>query len=155
MSYHLDSNYKTVLAGIKADLASAIDEKVMRTAGLTAVAVILNRNQQQGKNSDGSKRQSKSSKTVGAYSAGYAKKRRKKGRQIDLVDLTMSGDMLRNFNLIAADKNSAEVGFMTDAASQIAEYNEAYYGEMFILSDSEEMKVMAGAEKEIQAKFKP
>jgi hypothetical protein len=44
---------------------------------------------------------------------------------------------------------------MTDAASQIAEYNEAYYGEMFILSDSEEMKVMAGAEKEIQAKFKP
>jgi hypothetical protein len=154
MAYTIQSNYRQVLAEVKADLTNLIDEKVMRTAGLTVVAIILNRNQQQGKNTDGSKRKSKSSKTTGAYSKGYAKQRRKKGRQIDIVDLTNSGDMLRNFNLISASAKSAEVGFLNDKASQIAEYNEAYYGKMFELSASEEKKVVDGAIKEIEAKLK-
>lgn len=153
MSYTIQSNYHQVLGEVKDQLSNLIDEKIMRTAGLTAVAIILNRNQQQGKNTDGSKRRSKSNKTTGAYSKGYAKQRRKKGRQIDIVDLTASGDTLRNFNVISADKDSAEVGFLNDKANQIAEYNEAYYGQMFHLTDEEEKKVIAGATAEILAKI--
>lgn len=154
MAYTFQSNYKAVLEGIKAELSGLIDEKIMRTAGLTAVAIILNRNQQQGKNSDGSKRKSKSKQTTGAYSKGYAKQRRKKGRQVDIVDLTNSGDMLRNFNVVSANSKSANVGFLNQRASQIAEYNEAYYGEMFHLTQSEEKNVVDGAIQEIMNKLK-
>ena len=153
MSYKFESNAKSVIGELKDKLSNLIDEKVMRTAALTTTAIIINRVQQKGQNADGSQRKSKSAKTTGAYSSGYAKRRRKRGRQIAIVDLTDTGTTLRAFNVLETSPTSAAVGFTSETAAQIAEYNEAYYGKIFELSDAEQNKVIDGAIEEITRKL--
>jgi hypothetical protein len=155
MSYTITGNYKQQLNEVREKIDALSDNaNVLRTAGLTAVAIILNRNQQKGAGSDGRARRSRAKKTTGAYSAGHAKRRRQQGRQIATVDLNFSGDTQRSFDIISANANSVEIGFLNDRAAQIAEYNEAYYGTTYELSAAEEKAVVDGAIEEILNKIK-
>lgn len=154
MAFKVESNHKEVLQELRLKLESLNDnEPILRTAGLSAVAVVLRRNQQKGQNTDGSTRKTKAAKSSGAYSRPYAKKRKAKGRQTAIVDLTMDGDMLRNFNVVSSSPTEVNVGFLTDKQNDKAEYAEAYYGEMFTLSDAEEKLVVDGAVAQILKKL--
>lgn len=112
-------------------------EKIAREAALDVVALISDRVQQRGEKTNGEKITTSSNKTTGAYSKYYGIKRKKSGRETDYIDLTFSGDMMGDF-ITAPIDGGAEVGFKGKLSSDKAEWNEARFGELFSLSDSEQ-----------------
>lgn len=107
-------------------------DKVLRVAANDALVIISDRVQQYGKKTDGS--------LIGGgkYSPGYAKKRKEADRIISHIDLTFNGDMLNdNFTVAPAGINEYEVGFRNKESGDKAEYLEAYFGEIFSMSQSE------------------
>jgi hypothetical protein len=107
-------------------------DKVVRIASLDALVQIVDRVQQKGEKSDGSKIGG------GKYSTGYAAKRKKAGRQTSIIDLTFSGDMFDNFTVSPSGRNEYEVGFRNKESADKSEWMEARFGEIFSLSPSEE-----------------
>jgi hypothetical protein len=150
------------LGGKLLDLESAIGlNKIIRIAALDAVAIISDRVQQRGEKTDGtpiggnknhvaahrnfktgkvfSKRKKTTSRVIVStpYSEDYAIQRIKKGRQVDHVDLTFTGDMLDNFTASPSGENGYEVGFRGQKSADKSKYLEVYFGEIFSLSPSE------------------
>jgi hypothetical protein len=102
-----------------------------------AVGLISMRIQQDGQDAEGDVMTSDSAKTEGAYSKPYARKRKAAGRQIAQVDLTMTGDLMRNFQVIDVSSKEATAGFLASKQGDKAEYLEAYYGPVFGLTKEE------------------
>lgn len=123
-------------------------EIILNGAVFDVFADMKERIQQRGEKSDGGKMRyvPKASKkpsllegaSDSAYSPRYSKKRKKKGRQTDHVDLTMTGDMMdRAFTVIPLSKNEIGIGFQDDENFDKAQFNEERYGKIFMNTDEE------------------
>lgn len=121
----------------------------LRAAALDATVLVAHRVQQQGKNAEGSRMRTRSVLKNGAYSQGHAKRRSERGRQTEHVDLTLEGDLMRNWGPIDITDTSATVGFTDNRQADKAEYLEAYYGPIFELSSDEQEQVAGGLEDNI------
>lgn len=108
--------------------------------GMVAVA---HRIQHEGKNTAGQVMRTKSPRSIGAYSRAYAQYQRlKKGRQTNIVDFTMEGDLMRNYNIIKAEAKEVIVGFLDAGMAEIAGYLEAYFGQAWYLSEAEQKLIV-------------
>jgi hypothetical protein len=117
-------------------------DRVIRVAAFDAWVRITDRIQQLGLKTDGT--------PIGKYSIGYAAKRKKEGRQVNFIDLTMYGDMFDNFGPPApAGKNEYEIGFRNKESGDKAEWMEARFGEIFPLTDNELEANTSAIQKEV------
>ena len=116
-----------------ADLAEAAGD---------GMAAVVHRIQQRGLNTDGQPMLSQSARRTGAYSRLWGNYRRKRGRQTDRVDLTMEGDLMRNYQIIYRGAREVTVGFLDSGMADIAAYLEAYFGAAFYLSVEEQAIVL-------------
>lgn len=129
-------------------------DQEIRAACFNTIVLISDRVQQRGETTDGIKMRSKSKDVSGAYSFDYGKYQRfNKGRQIDHVDLTYTGEMMDSLTLEPEGGGKWIVGFSGQSASDKAEFNEQYYGTIFQLSDSEMNDVMDDLLNNIQKKI--
>ncbi len=105
--------------------------KVLRVALLDSLALIKGRIQQDGQNAGGG--------SIGTYSKKWAKFRSSIGRQTAHIDLTLSGDLMRNFTIIPDGTDALGLGFTSDLESKKAIGNEEHYGgAIFEPSDEEQ-----------------
>lgn len=117
-------------------------EKQLRTIALNTVAMLKNRIQNDGEKTDGSKIKTKAKKKTGAYSQVYGKKRQKSGYQTQIIDLTVTGDLMdRGLTAAPTGVNEWSVGFTNDIEGDKADYLEQYFGTIFHLSE-EEIKIV-------------
>lgn len=114
----------------------------LRLAGTFARDEVKDRIQNHGANSDGVMMETRSAARVGAYSAGYAKHRNALGKQVGRVDLTVTGELTGSFQVIDSQPNSATVGFDSDEQADKGSDMDAYYGDVFYLSDDEETRTL-------------
>jgi len=164
--FKVESNIEDFKKSVHAKFAQLIDvDKVLREAALGAVALISNRVQNHGLNSDEKPIKSES-RTVKAhksnktgkiyknkrkgsseihlntpYSQGYAKHRVDKGKEIDIINLTFSSQMMDNFIVAPEGKTGYIVGFRGKTAADKADWNEARFGKIFQLSKNESDKI--------------
>ena len=115
-----------------------------RRIAFAIIAMVSKRVQQYGLGSNDQPLTGKSSKKTGAYSYAYGKKRQNQGRQIAHIDLTFTGDMFRPvigfwFELVNGEIN---IGFVSKAEADKAEWNEAKYGKIWQLTDKEKEVVL-------------
>ncbi|HRG02021.1 MAG TPA: hypothetical protein PKZ75_12965 [Bacteroidia bacterium] len=151
----IESNLGTTLLSLKNAFVNdlpIVTEKALRLAGLDAVVLVADRIQQKG-NSVSGRMTTKSKKPDGVYSKGHKKTRDKRNLQTSHVDLTFSGDLMRNWQLLSSDTKSAEIGFMNDSESDKAGYLEDYYGQIFALTKDEENAVIETFNSEIETTF--
>jgi hypothetical protein len=160
--FKVETNITEFKEGLKAKLHELIDvDKVLREAALDTVAVVSERVQQHGKKTDGSPIKSGSNSVKGykskktgkvyskkrrgaeeidlntPYSEGYARRRVKKGLQIERIDETYTGDMMGDFIAAPDGKTGYVVGFRGQLSSDKADWNEMRFGTIFQLSESE------------------
>lgn len=129
-------------------------EKVLGRAMFNAKALIQNRIQQKGENSEGgqigeysekggsfsgfskiaSKKQQKK-QSGSKFSGGYKQFRQKLGRQTEFVDLTLTGDLFRGF-VVELDGRGYVIGFIATEAGK-AKGIEKKYGTVFQLTKEE------------------
>lgn len=114
------------------------EDTILRQASFDLVVLITDRIQQRGELTNGDKMKTSSSYKAGAYSFDYAKYTRvKKGRQIDHIDLTFTGEMMDNFLPTANGNNEYVIGFQGKLNADKAEWNELNFGVIFEASDEE------------------
>lgn len=141
MNIKYTSNLQSVINSLESKINELQSDKLLRTAAFDAQAIVQERVQQGG---------SGVSNSLGDYSPGYAKKRRKTGRQVSYKDFTMEGDLWRNWQVEGSGKSYA-VGFATKREADKAEYLEAYNGgPIFELSNSELSQVQEGIENTVK-----
>ena len=151
----IESNLGTTLLSLRNAFVNELPiatEKALRMAGMDAVVLVADRIQQKG-NSVGGRMTTKSKKPDGVYSKGHKKARNKRNLQTVHVDLTYSGDLMRNWQLLSSDTKSAEIGFMNDSEADKAQYLEDYYGEIFALTKEEETIVTETFNSELESNF--
>lgn len=113
-------------------------DKILRQASFDLVALITDRIQQRGELTSGDKMKTNSPYKAGAYSFDYAKYTRvKTGRQINHIDLTLTGEMMDNFLPTANGNNEYVIGFLGKSNADKAEWNEANFGVIFQGSNEE------------------
>ena len=144
--FQLTSNAESVFLNLRKDLLFAESnlEDNLRRAAVDAVALVSNRIQQTGTGSDGQRLQTRALLRSGAYSKQHAKRRSERGRRTDQMDWTDTGDLMRSFNVIEVTPRLVTAGFLSDEQADKAEYLEAYFGDAFYLSDSEQGIVANG-----------
>lgn len=145
----ISSNMAAVLGKVLGNFqaANANLQSNLRTAAQDAQVLIVHRVQQKGEGSKG-RLQTKAVLRSAAYSRSHAKRRQKMGRQISKVDLTLHGDLMRNYQVIRSEPTVATVGFLDPRQAEIAEHLSDYYGqEIFHLSDNEERIIVNGVEQ--------
>lgn len=139
--------------------------KVLRQAVVTLVPVMKNRIQQGGKNSAGGQIGQYSTKTLSFKSitgrfgsiankkqlttrmkafgdtdefyGGYKEFRASLGRQVDYIDLTLTGAMFSDWKPAPLDSDSYGVGFKSAESAKIAGYHEKRFGPIFAPTDQE------------------
>ena len=117
-------------------------DKVLRTALLDGLVLVKDRVQQRGATADNS--------SIGTYSKSWAKFRKSTGRQTSKIDLTNTGDMMRNFTIIPDGSDALGLGFTSDLEAKKAEGNEKRYGgPIFEFSDEEERFIDTNIEKKV------
>jgi hypothetical protein len=129
-------------------------DKVLRTVADNSLVLIIDRVQQQGLKTDGSKLQTKSKKRYGAYSEYYGEKVRSPKYRTDQVDLTLTGDMFSDFVAEPTGEREYSVGFRGEKSASKAEFAEDYYGEIFAPSDEEEEFLLAILDRKLNEIFK-
>ena len=145
--FRIESNAESVFLNIRQSILDAENglEENLRLGAVDSVAIIARRVQQQGEGANGSRLETKARLRAGSYSVGYAKRRAERGRQVEHVDLTLSGDLFRSWQVLDSDARQATVGFLDDSQAEKAAKLEEYYGEdIFNLSDSEQGRVADG-----------
>jgi hypothetical protein len=160
--FKVETNIEQFKNNIKGELAQLIQgDKLLREIALDTVVLISDRIQQRGLKADGtpiksdknniaahknfktgkifSKRKKTTTRVILStpYSEEYAKKRVKKGLEIDKIDLTFSGDMMGDFIVAPEGKTGYVIGFKGQLSSDKADWNERKFGTIFQLSDSE------------------
>ena len=125
-------------------------ETGMYKAAMQAVYLTTNRIVRFGVSSDGEQLYSKSKNSVGAYGQQHGKARRERGLQTARVDLTFTGAMMANFNMLTLQPLRVTLGFSKPTqAAKMAEL-EAYYGADIISpSEEEEEEAISKLENEI------
>jgi hypothetical protein len=142
--YTIESDIGKVALRLAARLQGVEDTlgaDLVEAAG-DGMAAVTHRIQQRGLNTDGKPMLSKSNPRNGAYSQLWGNYRRKRGRQIDRVDLTLEGDLMRNYQIINKTSREVTVGFLDGGMADIAAYLEAYFGAAFYLSADEQAVVL-------------
>ncbi len=113
------------------DITAKLDEfeRWQRTAALTVFAVHKPRIFEQGLAGDGS--------GIGEYVDGpYKEKRRKRGREVDFVNLEMFGSMKKDYQ--PTRSGVVAFGFSNTREAEKADFNEIRYKkEIFVLTDAE------------------
>lgn len=159
----------------KAHLKLITQDRVLRRAFFDSIALISNRIQQRGQKTDGSqigkysqktlnfkaitssfskignKRQIKSRlKSHGDISEfyGYDDFRKALGRQVQFIDLTLTGEMIDGLTLIKQGKDWV-IGFISKSSADKAQWNEARFGTVFHLSEEEINLVISALENSI------
>jgi len=113
-------------------------DKILRQAAFDLTVLITDRIQQRGELTSGVKMKTSSQYKAGSYSFDYAKYTRvKTGRQINHIDLTLTGEMMDNFLPTSNGKNEYVVGFMGKSNADKAEWNELNFGVIFQASNEE------------------
>ncbi len=137
----LDTNANEFIVQVKNEFEQQTERvPVAMQAGIfSAVALVSNRIKQKGTNTAGETMHT--NKGSSAYSTGYAKVRAKKGRQTSKVDLYLTGDLSRAFQVIDHTATEATAGFLNDTESQKAGYLEEFYGEIWGLTSEEQKDV--------------
>lgn len=79
-----------------------------------SVSDMKDRIQNVGNDSDDNPIVTLSYNSKGRYSQRRAKQRERRGLQIDTVDLTFTGDMMDDLQVLSVDSESASVGFSSD-----------------------------------------
>lgn len=154
-------------------------DKILREAALDAVALISDRVQQRGMRTDGeligggkystkklksfstksggkafdfdsvaNKKQQKNRKS-NDFDGGYKEFREEAGRQTDFIDLTLTGDMMGDFTVCPEGKTGYVIGFRGQFSSDKADWNEAKFGTIFQLSESESKIIQSVVNKNI------
>ena len=112
---------------------ATIPLSVQRTAE-TMRTEVVSRIQNRGLNSEGAQMVTSSAQKIGRYSRRHGKNRQKRGLQTNRIDLTFTGAMMRDFQAERVNGRTAEVAFRSDAAAELAGYNEERFGVAFTLS---------------------
>lgn len=76
------------------------------------------------------------------FYGGYKEFRQSLGRQVEFIDLTLTGAMFDDWIPSPLDDNSWGVGFKTAGSAEIAGYHEKRFGTIFALSDEEEKQAL-------------
>lgn len=153
-------------------------DRIYRIACLDSIALISERIQQKGRKTDESQIGEYSDKTVSfkpitsqfhkigtkkqvlsRYKThgdidefyGYKDLRRALGRQVNYVDLTLTGQMIDSLVFDKTAYNEYSIGFANKAAADKAGWNEAKYGIVFELSNKEKELVLETIEAHIDA----
>jgi hypothetical protein len=129
-------------------------DKVLRTVAESGKVMIVDRVQQKGEKTDGSKLKTKSNKTLGAYSAYYGKTTRLPTHRVDQVDLTLTGDMFSDFVVEPTGQTEYSIGFRGDSSAAKAEYAEDYYGPIFTPSFEEEEFILESLNRKLDELFR-
>lgn len=136
----IESNITQFISAQK-DMLSELglnSDKILRQASFDLVALITDRIQQRGELTSGEKMKTSSPYKAGAYSFDYAKyTRAKTGRQINHIDLTLTGEMMDNFLPTANGDNEYVIGFLGKSNADKAEWNELNFGVIFEASNEE------------------
>lgn len=140
--------------------------RVLRELAIDGAAAVAKRVQNDGEKADGSqigeystktlafgkitgkfgsiankKQMSKRMKAFGDTSefyGGYKEFRQSLGRQVEFIDLTLTGAMFEDWIPAPLDNNSWGVGFKNAESAKIAGYHEKRFGTIFALSKEEE-----------------
>lgn len=125
-------------------------ETGMYKAAMQSVYLTTNRIVRYGASSDGEQLYTKSKSPIGAYGQRHGRARSERGLQTARVDLTFTGAMMANFNMLTLQPMRMTLGFSKPTqAAKMAEL-EAYYGADIISpSDDEEDEAILKLENEI------
>lgn len=108
-----------------------------------SVSDMKDRIQNVGNDSDDNPIITRSANSQGRYSERHAKRRSRYGLQTGYVDLTFTGDMMDDLQVLNVDSESASVGFSQDKNFEISLYNEETFStDIFIPSDQEAEDVL-------------
>ncbi|MDQ1087183.1 hypothetical protein [Siphonobacter sp. SORGH_AS_1065] len=157
---HYSSNFESVVQIFLDDLNKLEAElpQILTGAALDHVAVVKQRIQNQGIGSSGQSLTTKAAKRLGAYSKAYSRRRQKYGRQTAKVDLTMSGDLMRSFQVMPAQQLGSsvivEAGFTDAAKVEIARGLEDYYGKAFYPTIQERRVIVQGVVEAIRQRIR-
>ncbi|WP_234733387.1 hypothetical protein [Tellurirhabdus bombi] len=144
--YSFESNAEDVFRDLLRSVERAENgmQDNLRIAAHDALAIIADRVQQSGQGIN-SRLVTKAVIRSGVYSRQHSKRRSERGRQTNHVDLTLEGDLMRNWDVLSVSPKEAIVGFRDDRSADIAGYQEAYYGQpIFDLSDKEQSQIVDG-----------
>jgi len=145
----LETNVEQVVTVLFSQLDALRDtDKLLREAALDATALITERVQQRGELANGGKIGG------GSYSPGYKRYRAKEGLQTSHIDLTLSGQLMDSFTVSGDGERGYVVGFSSVPQGQKAEWQEAYFGKIFILSPNESEQVLEIIRKKLDALFR-
>ncbi|CCG99853.1 hypothetical protein FAES_1843 [Fibrella aestuarina BUZ 2] len=149
--FTLDTNAPEVIAALQRQFEQLDTElpDILGDSVDMGLDLIRDRVRNRGVGAEGQVLQTKSRQRIGAYSAGYAKRRTERGKSTDRVDLTDTGAMLDDLRRLSVGGDTAEGGFGSSTQADKAEYLEAYYGPVVSLSDSEEGTIVAYAEERV------
>ena len=129
-------------------------ENNLRKSGVEVVAIIADRVQQKGEGTDG-RLATRAAKRNGAYQQAYALRRAKMGRQTSYVDLTLEGDLFREWDVLATSPTEVIVGFRSSRQAQIAQKLEEQYDEpIFNTKTAEQDFVLEGLANRIRDDLK-
>lgn len=114
-------------------------DKALIDGGKEAVRLIKQRVQQRGESAEGTKLVTGSRSPIGAYGQRQGRARQARGLQTRYQDLTFTGEMMRDFNLISLRSKVLEVGFQDSVQADKMEEVEALHGvDIMTVSDDEE-----------------
>lgn len=112
----------------------------LQVAASNSVVLIRDRISR-GLTSEGKQMQSKAKKKEGAYSLRHARARKKRNRQINVIDLNYTSKTIYAFKRIggraAFQKDAIDVGFDDPTYEAIAGYNNEMFGPAYDLSETE------------------
>lgn len=137
--------FQKAMGNLFKDVAKAIPNMTQERA-LTAKALIVQRIRTRGIEADGSE--------FPEYSEGYKKVRQKAGRQVDHTDLTFTGRMLNNLQIVSTGRDSS--GYFVEISAKAVDevkklrYNEEHYGDFLKTSKQEEKLLTQDFEADIQ-----
>lgn len=125
-------------------------EAGMYKAAMQAVYLTTNRIVRYGASSDGEQLYTKSKNPIGAYGQRHGRARKERGLQTARVDLTFTGAMMANFNMLTLQPYRMTLGFSKPTqAAKMAELEAYYAADIISPSEDEEDEAVAKLESEV------
>ncbi len=125
-------------------------ETGMYKAAMQAVYFTTNRIVRYGASSDGEQLYTKSRPNIGAYSQRHGRARQKRRLQTARVDLTFTGAMMANFNMLTLRPHRMTLGFSRPTqAAKMADLEAYYDADIISPSEDEEEEAIAKLENEV------
>lgn len=143
MDFDVSSNLRFVVKDIEADMQRLAD-KVGRLLAFSALGLLQDRIFIEGRLPSG--------ELIGdgAYSAMYTKLRRAKGRQVNVVDLTYTGQLAADFTVLPEGDSLYKLGVQNMFNAEKIEKLERQYGAIFELSEYEIDFLLEALERELK-----